>query len=559
MFPLGIGRPADKRAAHALPRFTLGSREGKRTLIDQTDREAISLPGVVRECFLALKAQDWSSDPAPWREVSRGEVEAFAEGDPKGFTLRKKLESRAMLLAQRALLRGDLKAYTGNHRLAREVPGWAWDGLEGAEDVWFHGLMQFDPQLPAEWQQRSGESVFLERSAIMEWIDGAAFLEGGDLPAMPVPHDLSAKPSLESKRLPPPASFVTLSEALSWIAFRFSMNSDLLGRTAIAPSTLSDDPERDLAQAIASLAAKASGGQIELRGKYFERHSVKDCEVLTAVIEPVRLDDFAHFDILHDGLRFGKGLTWQRGNNSLDRIMQDRGDCYRAVRVNRFDLLRHFPSEDELTRALFSPIPASLPDIGQVMRLDEALAILATGKPSNDLEVWANNEGELEFRSSSGDLETHRVKTLGASVALHGVLRDGTLQAYISPTESEPLCVPRLFWSGVNPERLDYAYRAEQDAPSEPILLSRIQFDQWRAGAKPLEVSQADQKSAPAQALPSENEIAAKMFELISSGMSRDEAAKAIRKISGFELVGNEHARRSVSGKLPRGRPKKCA
>jgi hypothetical protein len=29
MLGLGIGRPTDKRASHVLPRFTLGSREGK--------------------------------------------------------------------------------------------------------------------------------------------------------------------------------------------------------------------------------------------------------------------------------------------------------------------------------------------------------------------------------------------------------------------------------------------------------------------------------------------------------------------------------------------------
>ena len=57
--------------------------------------------------------------------------------------------------------------------------------------------------------------------------------------------------------------------------------------------------------------------------------------------------------------------------------------------------------------------------------------------------------------------------------------------------------------------------------------------------------------------LPSEEAIEAKMQDLVGMGIKRDVAAMVIRQISGFEAVGNEHARRTVAGKLPRGRPKK--
>lgn len=521
----------------------------------------MSLPKAVRECFLALKAIGWDSDPAPWREVSRGEVETFAEGNPEDFTLRKKLESRAMLLAQRALLRGDLKAYLGHQNLKREVPGWAWEGLEGAEDVWFHGLMQFDPQLPAVWQKWAGAPVFLERCAVMGWIGRAAFLEGGDLPAMPEPYDLSSKPNLESKRPPPPASYVSLSEALSWIAFRFSMNSEQLSRKALAPGNLSDDPEQELAEAMASLATKASGGRIELRGKYFAHHSVKDSEVLTAVIEPVRLDDFAQFDILHDGLRFGEGLMWQKGNNSLYWVLNDRGDCYSAVRVNRADLLRHFPAENELTRALFSPIPATLPDIGPVMRLDEALAIIATGKPAHDVEVWTNEAGHLSFRCLEGDIGTHRENTFRASRLLHTALKDGALQSYVSPLQSVPLSVPRLFWIGANPDGLEHTYRADEDELGEPILLSRLQFEQWRSVAKPPEASLVVPERAPSTKQgrpPSKEQILEKADEMKARGLRGYEIAKQMRHEGGFENVSTVEVRELISGRYKQaGRPKR--
>lgn len=58
---------------------------------------------------------------------------------------------------------------------------------------------------------------------------------------------------------------------------------------------------------------------------------------------------------------------------------------------------------------------------------------------------------------------------------------------------------------------------------------------------------------------PADAVIAEKMLELIALGMNRDDAAKFIRNVVGFEQVGNEHARRVVAGKLPLGRPKKGA
>lgn len=58
---------------------------------------------------------------------------------------------------------------------------------------------------------------------------------------------------------------------------------------------------------------------------------------------------------------------------------------------------------------------------------------------------------------------------------------------------------------------------------------------------------------------PTTDEIAAKMKDMIDGGMTRDQAAKSIREEEGFELVGNEDARRAVSGNLTRGRRPKNA
>lgn len=64
-----------------------------------------------------------------------------------------------------------------------------------------------------------------------------------------------------------------------------------------------------------------------------------------------------------------------------------------------------------------------------------------------------------------------------------------------------------------------------------------------------------DLRTAPT--LPSDDAIREKMQELKNTGLSRDDAAKHIRSIPGFESVGNELARRAVAGTLTRGRPKK--
>ena len=65
-------------------------------------------------------------------------------------------------------------------------------------------------------------------------------------------------------------------------------------------------------------------------------------------------------------------------------------------------------------------------------------------------------------------------------------------------------------------------------------------------------------KPSPSKtAIPPEDTIEAMMMSLIRQGSTRDEAAKRIREKPGFEAVTNEHARRVVANKLPRGRPKK--
>src|SRR5690606_25540207 len=111
---------------------------------------------------------------------------------------------------------------------------------------------------------------------------------------------------------------------------------------------------------------------------------------------------------------------------------------------------------DPTVAALFVPLPASVPDIGPVMALDEALSWLAYGKPSQDIEIWQNAAGDLILRDRSGAIiepsrdgfpPPHLEKYRQACLTIHAALRDGSLPTYVAPAMGTPLLVPRFYWN----------------------------------------------------------------------------------------------------------------
>lgn len=304
---------------------------------------SISCRDAIRELHQRVKAAVPDADPAPWLDVSPDLIEMFSEGDEVAFVRRKKMEERSMLVLQRGLLSGAVRAHFSDGIESCDVPGWAWAGAERNEHVWFEGRLPLDVFLPDEWQRWSCHSVYLDRDAFTAWMDNQPLHDSADLPALPSPHDAQSKPEPVKKRLPQDAPFVTLSEALTWIAFGFALDRDSLDRAISGNAFDATDPQTALSDAMAKLAVRASGGQIAMRGKYVERHSTDESKVLTALIDPVRFTDFAQFDILYDGLRYGTGLTWNGQGSALDRALQDRCDAYRSVMVDRGSLLQCFP------------------------------------------------------------------------------------------------------------------------------------------------------------------------------------------------------------------------
>ena len=108
---------------------------------------------------------------------------------------------------------------------------------------------------------------------------------------------------------PPGGAFVTLSEALSWIAFRVSVGCDALSVRLGEDTHAATDGHRLLRTALDALLNDGRSGRIPLVGKYIASSNVHIATVLPDTIDPIRLLAFARFNILRDGLEFGTGLT----------------------------------------------------------------------------------------------------------------------------------------------------------------------------------------------------------------------------------------------------------
>ena len=143
--------------------------------------------------------------------------------------------------------------------------------------------------------------------------------------------------------------------------------------------------------------------------------------------------------------------------------------------------------------ALLMSVPAALPEIGAMVRIEEAVCQLAYGRPSFDTAVYLSSEGDMVFKmpdgstyetGETGSEPAHLRAFREANRALHRALQEGALAAYVAPSGGGPLSVSRIYWNGVNPELVHHLYRGfgpDERGAGCPLLLSRTAFETWRS------------------------------------------------------------------------------
>jgi hypothetical protein len=104
-------------------------------------------------------------------------------------------------------------------------------------------------------------------------------------------------------------TFISLSEALSWIAFGKQDKKEALN-TYLAKNDYDKNCKEKLNNALKSLLSKARGKLITLEGKEITSKTTTTDNVLSMEISSTAFKDFAAFDINTDGLSYGKGLLW---------------------------------------------------------------------------------------------------------------------------------------------------------------------------------------------------------------------------------------------------------
>lgn len=162
-------------------------------------------------------------------------------------------------------------------------------------------------------------------------------------------------------QLPPEESFVSLSHAVTWIAFRHSVaGPDLSIILGVGKKRSNEEAFQDqkideaIASAVRRLADFGLDQKITIHGRFFLDVLDDEIEILTQKIPAVRLADFRWFDTLDNSLHRGEGLAWARDRR---QVCYPTGDDrhYRFVTVNRADLMREFPTANSGAPA--APMP----------------------------------------------------------------------------------------------------------------------------------------------------------------------------------------------------------
>ncbi|MEN7537199.1 hypothetical protein [Aurantiacibacter flavus] len=308
---------------------------------DGDERQWLRISKAVCILQRILRTRLAGQEPAPWIDPPADPFDAECEN----ATHRHRRTARTSLTMRRALLAGDLTAHLVKDGRSHPLPGWAWENASAAENAFYFDRLPLDPLLDHNLGEFSDWRCFVSHNELKKWLARPEIAEIGDLPTLPEPFDHKVQPVQLSYREPPNRPYVELTQAVTWIAFAISLSRDefdCIESFGFGPAAKGHWQEA-LGDAMTRLAAIASDGTIGFRGRYLTNVAIDQNTVLTELIDPVRLEDFAQFDNVRDGLRYGAGLTWSRENNTIERALQGRRDAFVSVRVNRAELLTAFP------------------------------------------------------------------------------------------------------------------------------------------------------------------------------------------------------------------------
>ena len=175
-------------------------------------------------------------------------------------------------------------------------------------------------------------------------------------------------------------TFISLSEALSWIAFGQQDKKEELIEY-LAKKNYIEDCKDKLNNALESLLSKARGKLITLEGNEITSKTTTTDNALTIKISSTAFKDFAAFDINTDGLSYGKGLLW------LPTLVKNGKNCeFIYEHKEQHKITKHYTDVD----VNFSQLKKELqPGRQSLPALSDA-----------DLEKWWGSLSEEEKRFS---------------------------------------------------------------------------------------------------------------------------------------------------------------
>lgn len=144
----------------------------------------------------------------------------------------------------------------------------------------------------------------------------------------------------------PDRPYVSLTEALTWIAFGVPLDSPdfhAADEHGIGPFADRSAYFSAMQEAVSRYVEKTSGGIVAVRGRYVKNYTdyAAAFNADTQNMTENQCRDFALFDSLHGGLQRGQGTIWEC--SPFERLFSGPMDGWHDVEVARSDLQAAFP------------------------------------------------------------------------------------------------------------------------------------------------------------------------------------------------------------------------